>query len=286
MITVNDFLLFYAKHGFIKPLKKSCYRKFCRRSAGRSFYVKTRYGVSMKVILGDNVENYIYFHEDFEPGASDLMIHFAKHSDCFIDIGCNIGYFSCLFGAFNPNAKIYSIDPNPQMIERTTENMKLNEIRNFQTFNCGVSSEDNQLDFYIPQRKNCRGSFIKPEKYAGDIQTIHVPVRLLMNILHPEEVSNAVMKIDAEGYEGKILSGLSPSDMHRFNYILFEFATENMPNGEESEADLLKIPWFQDYSMYAVQTDGPLQPFSYTRGVRYSMGICLVRKGAPWPLDA
>ncbi|HPC65586.1 MAG TPA: FkbM family methyltransferase [Anaerohalosphaeraceae bacterium] len=276
----SDFLLFYAKSGVLEPLRKSCYRKYCRRNRGQSFLVKTRYGSTMKIVIGDNVDNEIFLKKYFELGTSELMVKLTKLSDCFVDVGCNIGYYSCLFGKLNPNAKVFSIDPNPQMIERTTENMKLNELTNFKTYNYGVSYEENTLKFYIPQRRHSLGSFIKPEKDLGEIKTLDVPVRSLMDILNPQDVENAVLKIDAEGYEWKILSGLSISDIQKFNYVIFEFASEHVKNAGNSAADIFEIPWFNDYQLYSIESDGSIKPFAYEKGIQYSLNIFMTKKGA------
>lgn len=279
-MNISDFLLFYAKNGLLKPLRKSCYRKFCRRNRGQEFLVQTRYGTTMKVVIGDNVDNEIFLNRYFEFGPSELMVKLTNLSDCFVDIGCNIGYYSCLFGKLRPNAKIFAVDPNPQMIERTTENMKLNKVVNFKTFNCGISSKDDRLKFYIPQRRHSLGSFVKPDKESDKIDIIDVPVHSLMHVIDPEEVNNAVLKIDAEGYEWKILSSLSTSTMQKFAYIVFEFASGHILKAGNSGKEIFEIPWLKDYMIYSIASDGSIIPFSHREGSSYSLNIFLVRKEA------
>lgn len=234
----------------------------------------------MKIVLGDTVDNEIYLKGYFESGTSAVMQKLSGLSDCLVDVGCNIGYYSCLFGKSNPNACVFPIDPNPQLIERTKENLKRNHIERYQTFNCGVSSCNAVMTFYIPERRHSLGSFIRPADKIGKVKTLEVEVKKLGDIIPMEKVDRAVLKIDAEGYEWEILSGLSPSESQKFNYIICEFVSDSIKHASHSEKELLGIPWFSEYSTYKITPAGSLEPFSHMEGHRYSMNLCLIRKGA------
>lgn len=279
-MNLSAILLFYAKHGFLKSLRRSCYRKFCRRNRGREFKVATRYHTLMKIVIGDTVDNEIYLKGYFEAGTSAVMQKLCGLSDCLVDVGCNIGYYSCLFGKSNPNASVFPIDPNPQLIERTKENLKMNQIERYQTFNYGVSSSSDKMTFYVPERRHSLGSFIRPADKIGKVKTLEVEVKKLGDIIPMEKINRAVLKIDAEEYEWEILSGLSPSDAQKFNYIICEFVSDSIKHASHSEKELLGIPWFSEYSIYKITPAGSLEPFSHQEGHRYSFNLCLIRKGA------
>ncbi len=234
----------------------------------------------MKVIIGDNVDNNIFLNRYFEGSTSEVMCKLSQISNCLIDVGCNIGYYSCLWGKLNRNVSIHSIDPNPQMIERTKENMQLNGVGNYTTYNYGVGSEEALLKFYLPQRRHSLGSFVEPTKDLGKIDVSDVQVRKLKDIICLDDIDNAVLKIDAEGFEWEILSGISATDATKFNYIIFEFSTENLKNSENSDKDIFAVPFLKDYQIYRIISNGSFEPFSYIEGKWYSENICLVRKDA------
>lgn len=280
-MNLSDFFLLYAKKGFITYLKKSCYRKFCRMNKGKKFVSNTRYGSCLNIVIGDSVDNEIYLNGYFERGTSELMVKLAKVSNCFVDIGCNIGYYSCLFGSLNKNAKIFSIDPNPQMITRVTENLQLNRIKTYKTFNFGVSSEEGTLDFYINNRRHSLGSFIRPYKNEPDgISVIKVDVRPLSKILNFSEIDRAVLKIDAEGYEWKILAGVSVAEMEKIDYVVLEFATEHIEKSNKKGIDIFDIQWTSNYKMFSILDDGSVEEFLYKPENRYCMNLLMVRNGA------
>lgn len=233
----------------------------------------------MRIELGDSVDNLIYVYGVFESGLSELMTKLAQKSNCLVDVGCNIGYFSSLFARLNPDAAIYSIDPNPAMVQRTKENLELNNAVKYKTFNCGVSSGQGMLDFYIPSSRHSKGSFIKPQKHLEQHQVNQIEVRPLMEILSNEDIQNAILKIDAEGYDLRILSGISASDAQRFRCIIFEFVSEPSPQADGSGSNPFTVPWFQDFDMVILHSDGTLVPFKYDSSRAYSCGICLIKKG-------
>lgn len=265
-MVLDDFMLFYARHGLFNPLRKSCYRKFCRRNRGRQFVAPTRYGTLMKTVIGDSVDNEIFVKGYFEYGTSMIMEQLARRSRSLVDVGCNIGYYSCLFGKSNPSADIFSIDPNPQMIERTRENIRLNQIVHSYTFNCGVASEKAVLKFYLPIRRHSLGSFLPPAKESEPVNEFDVEVRPLGEIVPLEDIEKGVLKIDAEGFELKILSGLTAADAGKFDAVIFEFASNNLKDAENDGQDIFRIPWFEEFNIYTIASTGELTPFEYRGG--------------------
>lgn len=262
-MNLNDFLLLYARKGLFKPFRKSCFRKFCRRNRGCHFVAPTRYGMVMKTVIGDFVDNEIFLKGYFEDGTSRVMERLAPQSGSFVDVGCNIGYYSCLFGTLNPNAAVHSIDPNPQMIERTKENIRLNRIVHSHTYNYGVAAEKAILKFYLPERRHSLGSFVPPARETEPIRRFDIEVRPLGEIVPLKDIENGVLKIDAEGYELKILSGLTASDAGKFSSIIFEFASDNLEDAENAGTDIFRIPWFEAFKAYAITSAGELAPFEY-----------------------
>lgn len=88
------------------------------------------------------------------------------------------------------------------------------------------------------------------------------------------------MKIDAEGYEWKILSGLSAVEMEKIDYVVLEFATEYIEKSNKKDIDILDIQWAKNYKMYSILNDGSVESFIYEPGHKYCMNMLMVRNGA------
>ena len=123
-------LRWYANHGPGSSLRKSAGRKFRRAENGQEIVQQTKHGFQIKLRIGDPVDTYTAINSEFEPALSNLIRDVASDCPSFVDVGCNIGYFTCLFRQVNPDAPILAIDANPEMIRRTSENLELNSFGN------------------------------------------------------------------------------------------------------------------------------------------------------------
>jgi len=125
-----------------------------------------------------------------------------KRSDIVLDVGANIGIFTCKV-ALEVN-HVYSIEPEPNNFELLKKNVEINELKNVTLINYAVSDAEETLYF------ERTGGSAKAQKKG-----IPIKAKTLDSIL--EELGNpkiTVLKMDIEGYEMKALSGFS-----KYNYI-------------------------------------------------------------------
>ena len=286
----SDVLLFYARNGLFMPLRQSAYRKFCRRSRGKKFVVETRAGFKIRTAIGDNVDNAIYVYGAFERGTSEVIRRLSRTCKTFVDVGCNIGYYSCLYHRFNPEGRIYAIDPNPEMVRRTSENLDLNSCKKYKVFNFGVSNTCGKLELNVPRHRHSTSSFAyNPSRRDPDmVDRIEVRVAPLEDILSEEVLESALLKVDTEGYEYNVFSGLDTDGGLIFDYIVFEYSGRSLEMAGVEPTSLLGLELFSHYLLYLIDEDGSLT-------ARESKDICaleeiagsflLVRKDKPARLD-
>lgn len=263
VFSLNDFLLFYARRGLGQSLKSSAFRKFCRKNRGKAFVTNTDFDFRFRTVLGDAVDNQVYVNGIFEPETSRLISAIAKECSSFIDIGCNIGYFSCLFGKCNPDARIYCIDANPKMVERTRENMGLNK-KDADFLNFGISNQKGSLKLFVPKSRHSLSSFAyRPEK-GGEIEEIAVEVNRLGELISFDELETVCLKVDTEGFEFNVFSGIEPNDAEKLKYVVFECNESNIEKAGQSAEAIFSIPWLKNFNAYVVEEDGggliPIQP--------------------------
>ncbi|UCE48374.1 MAG: FkbM family methyltransferase, partial [Phycisphaerales bacterium] len=256
----SDMLLFYARNGLFKPLRKSAYRKFCRRNRGREFIVETQAGFKIRTTLGDNVDNEIYVYGTFEPGVSDVVKRLSRTCNTFVDVGCNIGYYCCLYHRFNPQGRIHAIDPNPEMIKRTRENLDLNSCKRYKVFHFGVSNASGKLLLNVPRHRHSTSSFAyNPSRRDPNmVDRIEVRVATLEEILSGEVLESALLKVDTEGYEYNVFSGLDPAWGLTFDYIVFEYSARSLKMAGVEPTGLLRLELFSHYFLYSINEDGSL----------------------------
>jgi len=225
----DDLLIYCARKGCPELLRKSAFRKYCRRNRGAVAHVLTKEGFVIKTVIGDSVDNVICVYGVYEEPTTRVIKALAKKCDSFIDVGCNIGYYSCLFGMQHPAARLFGIDLNPEMINRTRENLKLNNLENVTLLAIGAGASKCKMTLNIPEDRHSLSSlaYVPQRSNKVNIRTLQVDIEPLGNIIAQHEISKALLKIDAEGFEYQVFSGLSEQSIQSIQFIILSFLYEH-----------------------------------------------------------
>lgn len=255
-MTYTDFLLYYARKGPVKNFRKSAFRKFCRKTTGRKMTVPCAGGFKMNAVIGDSVDNQIAVHRIYEPGVTRVVEILTPVCGSFVDIGCNIGYFSCLFGTKNPGKCLLCIDPNPRMTERTADNLRLNGISGFTVLTCGIGDKPGVLQLNIPAGRHSLSSFAYVPRKGGPTTTVEAEMRTLSDVLISNEITDGFVKIDTEGFEYQVFRGLSDAAAERVRFILFELSAANLRRAGHPSEKLFSLSAIKAFDVYLIQEDG------------------------------
>src|ERR1700674_3902762 len=90
-------------------------------------------GLQLQAYKRDAVGRGLYRRKVHEPNLTKLLLsRFAGSAERnFIDVGANIGYFTCLLSKFaGPAGKVLAIEPEPQNLKLLEQNMKINNLTN------------------------------------------------------------------------------------------------------------------------------------------------------------
>ncbi|MCK5604845.1 FkbM family methyltransferase, partial [Candidatus Pacearchaeota archaeon] len=207
----------------------------------------------------------------------------ALECDCLIDVGCNIGYYSCLYCNTNPQGRLFAIDPNPIMTQRTEQNLRQNNFKNYQLLNCGMGAHNDKLHLNVPRFRHSLSSFAYvPERDSGGpVDSIEVEVRPLKDIIAENHIENALVKIDTEGYEYSVFSGLSDEAVEHVPFIVFELSAANLQQAGISPSSIFNLPWVQKYSFYRIDDQGMIikeNPQALINNGQINLNALLVRK--------
>lgn len=277
-------LLWFARHGFPDGFRKSAFRKYCRRNRGTEFQASLKLGYKMDVVIGDTVDNHIGVFGIFEEATTKVLSKLAGQSSSFIDIGCNIGYYACLFAHQNPGKPMLAIDPNPLMSSRTRGNLALNNSQNSTVLDCGIGSEAGSLELHIPKDRHSLASFAYIPDRGGDSRSVTAQVTTLSAVLDEHHLKDIFIKIDTEGFELNVFKGLQDRHVSDISFILFELAGSNLKQAGYTPAELLALPIFDQFHFYLVD-DHAAKPLSKITNPSFeedvNVNILLVRKDGP-----
>lgn len=126
-----------------------------------------------------------------------------KVEGVIIDAGANIGMFSIKMAKRFPQARVYSIEPNPDAYRRLVRNIELNEAQNIVPCNMGVS--DVAGSAFIDDRVS---TVLGKITLAGEGLS-RVPLTTIDSFIEKNRIDKiGLMKIDVEGYEYRAIKGL------------------------------------------------------------------------------
>ncbi len=183
-------------------------------------------GLRLRAYKRDAVGRGLYRRKVHEPNLTQLLLtRFADSGEKnFIDVGANIGYFSCLMSKLaGPAGTVLAIEPEPQNLKLLEWNIKINNVKNATIHRCalGASQGSAMLGLYKPSN---RGRHSLLEKNAKS--RIEVPVGTLDNVARNSGKnvgSWSLVKIDVEGYEGFVIDGAKET-LPRIETLVMEFS--------------------------------------------------------------
>lgn len=146
----------------------------------------------------------------------DLFCSKIKKGDVVVDVGAYIGIFSLLASErVGDKGCVYAFEPVPSNYERLIRNLKVNHAENVKAYNFGLSDKNETLSFSVPREIPAEASL-----YQSNVTEISKGIEIQKDIVkmglkpfdqfYNEQGLNKVniVKIDAEGAELKILTGM------------------------------------------------------------------------------
>ena len=147
-----------------------------------------------------------YIRSGFEPEMISLFRTLATGSETILDIGANIGCTALFFGTLAQT--VYAFEPSPSTFDFLKKNVERSGSRNIFLENIGLGDE-NQESTITFSPANRSGGFVSDRTQASSDHTVEtVTIRTLDDVvksLNPGKVD--FVKIDVEGFEGRVLQG-------------------------------------------------------------------------------
>ena len=195
---------------------------------------------------------YGYYSENTE---LKLFVHFAREASCILDVGANVGLYSVLSGAANPDAQVIAFEPHPTNVSRIKKNIGVNNLKNVHIIGKAVGAEDKAIELTVPDdmritRIASTDSSFSRQFHSDELTytTIEVDCTTLDSYIanyQPADVE--LVKIDVENFEMEVFKGAS-SLFESFAPIVFCEIHMN----EEREGFFTAFLEKYDYQMYAL----------------------------------
>ncbi|MDA0874727.1 MAG: FkbM family methyltransferase, partial [Bacteroidetes bacterium] len=197
--------------------------------------------------------------DGFEPGVHRVFKALVSRSTTFLDIGANLGLYSVLARAYNPDARVLSFEPLPAAYAFLQQNLALNGLTDIDTFPLAVSDVTGSATFHAPfnpkfayLRSHLGGTGSLDEKASTENrEAITVPTARLDDILKSGRTGPiSLIKLDTEGTEDRVIQGAKETIRSHRPLILCEVLHGRIEAALDQLLDEL------DYAVFAVGTDG------------------------------
>ena len=157
-----------------------------------------------------------------------------------IDIGAHYGYFS-LFACINSSkgSRIIALEPDSDNFRHLVQNIDNNNFTNIEPIHQAIANQNGQIEFFSANGVN--SSLIND--YALS-KTKAVPVEVhamtLQHLIEEKSISKIdFLKMDCEGAEYEILSGMTSEVFDKISTISMEF--HDMKNAEYTGDTIVNI---------------------------------------------
>lgn len=215
------------------------------------------------------IDWFVYFFGAYEKQELFLLRDLLtdNHESVFIDVGANVGQHSLFMSKYC--RYVYSFEPFEPVVNKLREKVDVNHIQNVLVHDVGLGEKDEYLDFYAPQGANSGSGSFMPS-HATENNKIMGKLRLVngdeyLNALGLERVD--LIKIDVEGFERNVLTGLKNSIL-KYRPIIFMEFYEDAKSGFSEEQDLMALlP--ERYRILSVITNRPFAIFFCVNGYQF-----------------
>ena len=149
-----------------------------------------------------------------------IIKNIKDNNSTFIDVGCNYGAYSIPVAKIKNEINVYCFDPSQSSLDKLTDNIQLNKIKNIKKFKIGIGDKE-KIVFFDDNLKNYKnsGSYrINSNEIGTKIKINSIDNLIEKKIIKPKK--NIYIKLDIEGYEFFALQGLIKT-LKKYNVIVF-----------------------------------------------------------------
>lgn len=189
----------------------------------------------------------------------ELILKLVSHCKVVVDVGANIGWYTINLGKLKNVEKVFAFEPIPYTFEYLKRHVSLNEVSKAEIFNCGLSNEVGQREFFWTTEETGSSSMANIRERSA-IDVVKCELDTLDNFMKDRNISVDFLKIDVEGAELFVLQGAIKSIKSGSPIIFAELLRKWAAKFGYHPNDVIQLLESSGYSTY-VATAGKLRKF-------------------------
>lgn len=241
------FILFSAFNSNLKGKKKANNREDFFRILhffGKKSFSKKYFDIRFELDpMNSTVSSRILLENDFEKLDLENFLTLIPNEGVCLDIGGNIGLYSCIISRNKPGLKVYTFEPANHVFQILLRNT--DSFPNIFPINVGIG-ETNSVSAFYEFEDDALSSFVNSDrsKLKRVSKAFVINGDKFLDLYGIEDVTS--IKIDVEGFELSVLKGLKLL-LEKNNPIIQIELIHNNPQTSECHDLLLKFGYICHY---------------------------------------
>ena len=198
------------------PLIRKIYSKLLNSilNSKKEFIVHFK-NIRIFINIKDPLDKLVFYKNGYEEKQINYLCSWIEKNkpNIFIDIGANFGLYSLRISKLFKTLKVIAFEPVLTTFNKLKMNIKINNLeKKIKTYNFGLSNTSGTKKMIAQKRRNYIQpggfSFNIPKRKLAEDQIIQLHKSKMGDKILKFKNKIVIMKIDVEGYEGKILLGI------------------------------------------------------------------------------
>jgi FkbM family methyltransferase len=208
-------------------------------------------GFTLHVRLGDKeVGAGVAETREYEPHVTREMVKVLRGGMVFVDVGANVGYFTMLAASrVGAAGKVIAFEPNPDNCTLLRMSLEANGFGNVTLHAAAVSDTVQEFALEVTGSNGA----LRDDQRAGDV----IVRSVVLDACLEDEARVDVIKMDVEGFEGRVLNGMKRTLARHRPIVFTEFSPNDLRrrSGVDPESHLADLVQC-GYDLYLLPHEG------------------------------
>lgn len=221
------FMRYYFKKKFFKVI--FLFHKFFTKT---TLPLKGFYGIYLTPAYHDKTFEYCFkgtYGTQFSSWLGDI-----QQEMIFLDIGANQGLYSVLAGENPAVKKVFSFEPNDEIVPLLSNNLKVNNTPNHEVIPAAISNATGELSLKT-EKGHSGTATLRPLSNTSENDLTHKTIQTINHVELNKRIPGGVLngiKIDVEGHEEVVIQELVKCDFFKKTQWIFCEMDEKWINPE------------------------------------------------------
>jgi FkbM family methyltransferase len=197
----------------------------------------TDFGMLIHIDTSNYIEYKVFAEGSYEKETRLLMLNFLAQGDTVLDVGANIGVHAIpLAQKIGTSGKLFAFEPVPFVQHKLKKNIELNQVKNIEIIPHALSNEEIEISTNFGADTNNFGTFSLADTDQGG--QLKISTLIGDKFVDNNNINHIkLIKIDVEGFEYKVLSGLKNTILNQKPVLFFEFDSNYIHRADSSAND-------------------------------------------------